>query len=64
VSWLVGDRVWVNVETPFTRPGPGTIVGIDRAAIRPFRVTLDNEDEPFDVMDVRNGDIEHIDGAA
>jgi hypothetical protein len=57
MNLLVGDRVYVHTATAFTAPGPATLVGIDLDSPRPFRVTLDNEEDPFDVMDVRRGEI-------
>jgi hypothetical protein len=60
MNLLVGDRVYVHIATAHTSPGPATLVGVDLDSPRPFRVTLDNEEDPFDVMDVSRGEITRL----
>lgn len=54
--WLAGDRVHVKVATPYTSPGPGTLTGIDMTLARPFHVTLDDAEEPFDLIALQCGE--------
>ena len=60
MNWIAGDRVHVTKATAFTAPGPGTVTGIDRTASYPIHVTLDHEPEPFDLIAVRDDEIETL----
>ena len=58
---LVGDRVRLAVGNPFAAVGQvGTVVGIDRPAPRQVRVTWDDVEPPFDVMDCHRTELERV----
>lgn len=63
--WLVGDRVRVKKSTAFTAPDePGTITATNQPGAFPIWVTLDNGEEPFDVIAVHGVELEALSGSS
>lgn len=61
-DWALGDRVRVLKSTPFTPANElGTVTSINEPGPFPVWVTLDNGEDPFDVLAVAAHEIEALD---